>query len=324
MSGERSAFCPRCGALRADGPECPACGVIYAKARPRAGTPAPPPQPPPVGAGDARGLLPGQTAAVWRGELDAARRELRIRLLAPPLALLLAFVLVSSGAGRALVRTFFSMWLHELGHAASAWLCGFAAVPGPWRTPVSQARSALVVILLGGGLAALAAWGHRARRPPVTAAALAAGLAQLVCTLLPLPTARALFTFGGDAGCLVLGAALVASLWTDPEGPLGRGWLRWGLLFIGACAFADTLSTWLRAAADHDQIPLGRIEGVGLSDASTLWQVHGWSLSTIAERYVALGIGCLVALAIGHAVAVRRARARLRAPSRAAAAPPRP
>ena len=40
-------------------------------------------------------------------------------------------------------------------------------------------------------------------------AAGAAGLAvQLVCTLLPQGAARALFTFGGDAGCMVIGAAL--------------------------------------------------------------------------------------------------------------------
>ncbi|MFP2897675.1 hypothetical protein ACLEQD_14535, partial [Corallococcus sp. 4LFB] len=33
-----SATCPRCGAPRVDGPECPACGVIYLRAEVRAAT----------------------------------------------------------------------------------------------------------------------------------------------------------------------------------------------------------------------------------------------------------------------------------------------
>jgi hypothetical protein len=323
-----SSFCPSCDALRVPGPECPRCGVIYAKARPRTapgprpgsaprsegspGTSAPPPEPPAAGVGDARGLLAGVEPAVWEGHLDAARGELRVRTVAPPIALLLAAALVASGPGHMLVRTFLSMWIHELGHAVAAWLCGFAAFPGPWRTPVSQGRHGLMIAVVAVALAALTAWGWRARRPPVAAMGIAALLAQLVCTLLPLSTARSFFIFGGDAGAMAIGAALVATIWTDPEGPLGRGWLRWGFLVIGACSFADAFHTWLRAAADRAEIPLGEIEGVGLSDASALWRVHGWSLATITARYVTLGVACLVALAVGWAVAVRRARLRVR------------
>jgi hypothetical protein len=90
---------------------------------------------------------------------------------------------------------------------------------------------------------------------------------QVVCTLLPASAARAFITFGGDAGAMVLGAALVATIWTDPEGPLGRGSLRWGFLGIGAAALVDALDTWFRAWRDHGELPLGEIEGVGLSDA---------------------------------------------------------
>jgi hypothetical protein len=263
--------------------------------------------------GDARGLLEGQEAAVWDGVVEEARGELRIRTLAPPVALLVAWGLVSTGAGHALVRTFLSMWIHELGHAVSAWLCGFGAFPGPWRTPVSNGRMPLVVVVLAAGFLALAAWGWRARRRAALVAGAAGLLVQLGCTLLPVPAARAFFIFGGDAGCMVLGTALFATIWTDPQGRLGRGWLRWGFLVIGACALVDALETWIRGARDHGEIPLGQIEGVGLSDASTLWKVHGWSLDDLAARYVALGVACLGALAIGYAIALARARAKVRA-----------
>jgi hypothetical protein len=263
--------------------------------------------------GDARGLAPGQAPTAWGGELEAARDELRIRALAPPLALLAAFGLVSTGAGQSIVRVVLSMWVHELGHAVTAWFCGFLAFPGPWFTPVSSGRRPLVIVVLGAALLALAGWGWRTGRRAWAAAGAAGLLAQLVCTLLPLQAARALFTFGGDAGCMVIGAALVATLWTDPAGPLGRGWLRWGFLVIGACAFADAFHLWVVAAADHDRIPLGANEGVGLSDASTLWQQHGWTLDALTGRYVSLGLACLAALAVAWFAVVRRARARVRA-----------
>jgi hypothetical protein len=245
--------------------------------------------------------------------VEEARRELLVRAVAPPVALVLAWALVSSGGGHALVRTFLSMWVHELGHAVTAWFCGHGAFPGPWRTPVSEARVAVVVLLLASALGVLTWHGWRAGRRAVAAAG-AAGLAvQLVCTLLPANAARALIAFGGDAGAMVLGSALVATIWTDPEGPLGRGSLRWGFLGIGAAALVDALDTWVRAWRDHGQLPLGEIEGVGLSDASTLMEVHGWSAAALAGRYVALGGTALAVLAVAYATGLVRGRARLSA-----------
>jgi len=298
---QEPATCPRCGADRGPGPECPRCGVIYARARPR---PAPPPSP-----AEAAGPAEGRPAA-WPGDGDDARRERLVRTVAPPAALLLAWALTSAPALHALVRTFLSMWVHEAGHAVTAWLCGFGAFPGPWRTLVSATRQPLLVAVLGAGLVGLAVWGRRRRRPALVAAGLAGLSAQAVCTLLPADSARALITFGGDAGCMVLGAGLIATLWAAPDGPLGRGGLRWGLAAIGACALVDALRTWLSGWHDHGQLPLGEIEGTGLSDASTLWQVHGWSLDGIAGRYVALGTACLAALAAGWLWILLRGRAR--------------
>jgi hypothetical protein len=317
-----SARCPHCDAPRVPGPECPRCGVIYARARPRPAAPAPalavpPPSPAPPGAevvGDARGIaVLGGAPAVWTGDADGALRELRIQLLAPPLALLGVWALVSTGPGQLLVRTFLSMWVHELGHAVAAWLCGRAAIPGPWRTWSSDHRQAAVVLVLAAGLAALAWHGGRTRRPAVLAAGVAGLAVQLLCTLLPDGAARAFITFSGDGGAMVLGAALVGTLWSGPDGRLGRGALRWGFLVIGAAGLVDALRQWVVAWRDPGELPLGRIEGVGLSDASRLIDLHGWAPAALSRAYVLLGGACLAALAVGCALAVRRARARVEA-----------
>ena len=317
-----AATCPRCAAPRVDGPECPRCGVIYAKARPRPLTPEPWPwpAPPPVPVepvpgdlvGDARGVaVLGGAPAIWTGDAEDAQRELRIQLLALPLTLLVLWALISTGMGQFLVRTFLSMWVHELGHAVAAWLCGHGAIPGPWRTWSSEHRQLPVILVLAAGLAALAWYGWRTRRPAVFAVG-AAGLAvQLTCTLLPGGPGRAFITFSGDAGAMVMGAALMATMWSGAEGRLGRGALRWGFLVIGAAGLVDAFRQWVVAWRDPAELPLGRIEGVGLSDASRLIDEHGWAPSALSRAYVLLGSLCLVALAVGYALVLRRARRRV-------------
>jgi len=320
-----AATCPRCAAPRVDGPECPRCGVIYAKARPRPLTPEPWPwpAPPPVPVepvpgdlvGDARGVaVLGGAPAIWTGDAEDAQRELRIQLLALPLTLLVLWALISTGMGQFLVRTFLSMWVHELGHAVAAWLCGHGAIPGPWRTWSSEHRQLPVILVLAAGLAALAWYGWRTRRPAVFAVG-AAGLAvQLTCTLLPGGPGRAFITFSGDAGAMVMGAALMATMWSGAEGRLGRGALRWGFLVIGAAAFCDAYATWWDARKNFEAIPFGENEGSGPSDPSRLVDEYGWATSTMVHRYVVLGALCLAVLGVLYVLGLRRREAAARDP----------
>jgi hypothetical protein len=287
--------CPHCGAPRPAGRlECPRCGVIYSKAEARAAAieaaaPAP----------------PREDGFLSEGPL----LEARIRAWAIPSALACALLLVSTGPGRALVRIFFSMWVHELGHAAAAWLCGVLAVPGPWRTLTASGRSPLFAALVSAALiyALVRSWLAGRRKTAVCAGAVLA--LQLGCTLLPdLRTATALIVFAGDGGCLVLGTLLMASVYAPAEGAIRRGWLRWGFLVIGAGAFADVFTQWWASRTDPDRIPFGMNEGVGLSDPSVLSDQHGWSASLLVHRYVALGCACLVALGCLYVAALWRSR----------------
>ena len=245
------------------------------------------------------------------GERDELGDELKIRTFAVPGALAIAVLFHSFALGQFLQRTFFSMWLHELGHATAAWLCGRPSVPGPWFTPVAAERSWVLALLVSAGLA-YGIWRFRdSEQGPWLRRLLGAVLVvQLGCTLLLTPSAVERFIlFAGDAGALVFGTLLMASIFVPRGSLLHRGWLRWGLLAIGAAAFVDVFSLWWGARTDLDLIPFGQNEGMGLSDPSRLADDYGWTPRQLVNRYLGVGVTCLVMLTGLKVTAVLRARA---------------
>jgi hypothetical protein len=245
-----------------------------------------------------------------RGDDNEVRHAWWTQAVVPPVLLLTAWWATrSEGTSSFLSRLFLGMWIHELGHAVTAWFCGYGAVPGPWRTMVGEERSLLVGLLLAGFLlwALTAAW--RSGNAPLT---LAVGLLlalQFVGTVrLSTRSAHAAFTFGGDAGNLVLGPLLMLTFHLPREHPVRQRGLHWGFVFIGAFAFADVANQWSRAARDFAEIPFGEIEDVGLSDASRLVQDFGWTERQLVGRYNALATVALLVLASVHVLAVLRAR----------------
>jgi hypothetical protein len=226
------------------------------------------------------------------------------------------WLVVDSGLGRMLVRIFLSMWVHELGHAVTAWFCGFHATPGPWFTSHSEERSFLTIAVLAGALGLLTWRGWKARRwGQVAAGVVLLGL-QAVGTLgLRHWQAEMFITFGGDAGRFVLGSLLMASFYVPEEHPLRTRQLRWGFLVIGAAAWMDAFKTWWAARRDEDAIPFGLIEGVGLSDPTRLVEQYNWSIDQLVQRHVGLALVSLAALGCLYAVALVRGRPRVFPPS---------
>jgi hypothetical protein len=241
-------------------------------------------------------------------EWDASEQqlELRLRRFGIPVALAIAWVLVKSDLGHFVLRTFCSMWVHELGHAVAAWLCGYPAFPGAWRTFTAESRSPLLAVVLFAALACAVFWAWRAERLGLVLAFGAVALVQLLCTLaLPAPRAQQLILFAGDGGALVLGTLLMLTLYAKEGSALKRDWLRWGFLAIGAASFADTFEQWWSARRDPDRIPFGMNEGVGLSDPSRLSENFGWSADQLVSRYLALGSLCLLVLACAYFFGLR-------------------
>ena len=292
-----SPTCPRCGTPRAGGLECPHCGVVYARAERRAAA--------------VTEEAPAMSAAAQLARDNAlveARSELQLARFAVPAALLTALALARTDMGGFFLRTFFGMWLHELGHAVAAWLCGFPAVPGPWFTSVGGERSFLFAFAITGGLAwALwRTWTHHDR--VLSGLVLAVLVLQLGLTLVLSPAkAETLISFCGDAGSLVFGSALMATFFVPPGHKLHRDWLRWGFLVIGAASFADTFPDWWTARHEPSIIAFGEIEGRGDTDPSSLLQA-GWTVDQMVSRYVGIGVLSLIALAAAQVVHFRRTR----------------
>jgi hypothetical protein len=307
------ASCVRCGAPRAAGSECPSCGVIYERAERRAARAMASlerVEHAPFAAAEV--LRPPSAAALFaRGQqLDDARMELRLAKLAVPVALVAAWLLVHTGVGGFVLRTFGSMWLHELGHAAAAWLCGFPAFPGPWFTPVASERSLVFGLLLTAGAARLLWRAREAENRALAAAAIAFVLAQLFCSLaLSHRTAHIFITWAGDAGGMVFGVALMTTFFAPPGHKLHRDWLRWGFLVIGAAGFADVFHVWWAARSDVSKVPLGEYSH-GDADPYKLL-MSGWPLPVIISRYLAVGFLALFALIVCYVLHLRRTQARI-------------
>jgi hypothetical protein len=235
--------------------------------------------------------------------------ERRFRQFALPVALLVAWAVVHTGLPHLLLRTVFSMWVHELGHAIAAWLCGRFAFPGPWFTPVAAQRTWIVVLVLSAGLG-YGVFRFWRTRKPWAAALLVVLAAQAACTfILPDRKATTFIVWSGDGGCMVLGTLLMLSLYARKRSQLRVGWLRWGFLVIGAAAFADGFATWWAARADREVIPFGENEGQGLSDPTVLVFQQGFSLPGLVNSYVGLGMACLAVLLVGYVLGLRPERA---------------
>ncbi|HYB76778.1 MAG TPA: hypothetical protein VEE85_01130 [Candidatus Bathyarchaeia archaeon] len=218
-----------------------------------------------------------------------AVRELKSRILALPLALLVARLVAGTGLRTAV--SMLAMVLHESGHAITAWLTGRWAVPLPWVTPHGEERSWSIVVVLTAAIVfgGFQAW--KAQRWGWVFAACAVLILQLIVLCLP---AGPLIVFFGDGGAMVLATILMATFYAPRESALYKNWgLRWGLLVIGALSFMHVFLVW---TGPYQDIPFGEIEGVNLSDPSLLTEMYGWPVTQLVDRYVRLGEVCLVAL----------------------------
>lgn len=228
------------------------------------------------------------------------------RLIAFPLAYLLMWLVSATSVGRIVLRTFFGMWLHELGHASAAWLTGRCALPLPWIT-FSFDRSWLVSLLLVGGSIALARFGWVRRSWATVGLSATLLVATLVGHLLPASAQRTFDVFGGEAGAMVYGALLSCGFLVRSRLRPFRGGLRWGWLVIGAASWADATRVWWTAKTDFDAIPFGEEDGLR-SDASRLVDEHGWDAGVMVKRFLFVALVTLIAAALAWVAAIVRER----------------
>jgi hypothetical protein len=283
-----SRLCPRCGKPIRSARGCAACAALAVEAT----------------TGEDGSKL--SSATTWDVPRLETAVERRFRQLAVPVVLIVAWAAVQSGLVRMLLRTVLSMWIHELGHAVAAWLCGRWAFPGPWFTPVGGSRSWFLVLLVAGAAVygVIRLWPSRKLWSLVVALLVPA---QVLCALgLSARRQDAFIVWAGDGGCLILGTLLMLSFYARASSWLRKGWLRWGFLVIGAAAFVDAFATWWAAHSDRDTIPFGENEGRGPSDPTVLVFQHGIGLDGLVASYLGTGAVCLGVLAAAYALGLRR------------------
>jgi hypothetical protein len=230
-----------------------------------------------------------QSPATIRKE---AATEFKYRLLALPLALLVARWLTATGFD--MVAGMLAMVVHECGHAITAWLAGRWAIPTFWFTMIGEKRSWFMVLLVTGAVlfGGFQAW--RARRWGGVCAAAAVLLFQMDILSVPSFGQGAVIIFAGDGGAMVLATILMATFYAPRDSALCKSWgLRWGLLVIGTLAFMHVYRLW---SGPWENIPFGEIEGQNLSDPSLLTGMYGWSVIQLVDRYLQLAKACFMAM----------------------------
>jgi hypothetical protein len=328
--------CPKC---QFDHPlqrtECLKCGIVFSHYQPPPEPPAPqldapapqadplakkpaPAMPPAVPSAQvamaAAALSRALSADADQPSTPAERRkdtlkEIKYRVLALPLALLLARWL--TGTGFDVAAGMLAMVVHESGHAITAWLTGRWAIPMLWVTMHGDDRSWFVVFLVTAaiGFGGFLAW--RAQKWGWVCAAAVMLMVQLYFLSSPWPPG-AMIVFGGDGGALVLATILMLAFYAPRDSALYKSWgVRWGLLVIGALAFMHVYRSW---SGPYENIPFGEIEGVNLSDPSLLTVMYGWSVIQLVDRYLRLATLCFVAMGVIYVWGLAAAYLELRLP----------
>lgn len=301
-----TATCPWCSAPRTTGAACPRCGANYAKAEAIKTQGRAPVAAPVAAAPAAEPAIAMTIVGIEDRAVEDPALELKLCVAAIPVMLALGVLFHFLTPG--LQRIAFGMPIHELGHAVSAWFCGFWAIPTLWKTIIPEERGFIAPVLLAGALGWMMFRAYQAGKLYLVVIGGLLLVLQGIGTFgIRESTAEALYTFGGDGMGMVLATALMATFFFGKRTQLYKGWLRWGFLFIGAAAFADMFATWWVARNDFTAIPFGEIEGVGTSDSVRLTQEHGWATEALVRRYVTVGVSCLAALTLAYAWGVRQA-----------------
>lgn len=307
------AVCPWCSAPRDPGPTCPRCGAIYAKAEAikshgRA-VAAVDETPLVMETVEEAGFVPAdEDGDEWRAVSDPAF-EFKCCIAAIPVMLLIAMLFHASGLGASLQRIFLTMPVHELGHAVTAWFCGFTAIPTLWKTLIPESRGFIAPLAMFAGLGFMIAHARAREQSALMYAGIGLVLLQLIGTFgIKHETTQVLIAFGGDGAGMIIATVLMASFFFGKRTQLYKGSVRWGLVAIGAASFVDIFATWVSARKDDQNVPYGTTGGMA-SDAMVLVDNHGWSMQLLIGRYFWLGVCCLIVLALVYAWGVWRAHA---------------
>jgi hypothetical protein len=235
--------------------------------------------------------------------------DFRINLIAMPAALAIAMLSKASGFLDFIPWYFFSIPVHELGHATVAWLGSHFAIPIGAIIPViaytswSESQSILMFLIVFGAIAAGAYFSFREKKPYPLLLCMLAFILQINLTFMKSHDQwEMLATYGGVAGEFVLGTIFVVSFYYEMPRLVRWDFYRYFFLVIGMYAFYSAFHLWNRIDLGIHDIPFGSFLG-GPGDANgdmdKLHDIYKWSRSDIIWHYIRMGRFC-AALMLGH------------------------
>ena len=224
--------------------------------------------------------------------------------LALPAALGLALLLDATWLRHLVSNFFVNMWLHELGHAAVAWMSGYYALLLPFVTftyneEKSLLTSLIVALFLGAALLSGLSGKHR------YLVFLGGGglLLQFVLTVIvPRRLTFEWLTFGGCAGEIVWSTLLLVSFYHRLPDRIRWDFWRYLALLIGAFGLVHAMAMWMGVSHDLSTMPMGTALGGqsdGDGDMNRLLGVYRWTPRGVVNAYLRLGYACLAVVA-GH------------------------
>jgi len=214
-----------------------------------------------------------------------------------------------SGFGAQVQRIWLTMPVHEFGHALTAWLTGYNAIPSLWVTRVfSDSRGFFAPVLLFAGILYLIRYARMNNSLTGMTLLVALLCVQFIGTfVISENTAGMLITFGGDGMGLILATLLMSSFYYGKDTNLYKGALRWGFVAIGAAAFVDIYSVWFNSLTDIANVPYGTTGG-RYTDSYKLVEHHQWLMDTLINRYFVVGNICLIILSAIYFLGLKKVR----------------
>lgn len=190
------------------------------------------------------------------------------------------------------------IWIHEFGHAMTAWMFGRRAIPLPigW-TNVDPDRSIIVYLCV---LSLLGFWAYYAYiRERYLSMLYPIGIAilQLVSTWMTSPMNYEFYlAIGGIRGEFILSSILIAMFFARLPPYFKWAWLRVPVLFGAVFCFARAFQLWHQIRSGLAEIPWGTALG-GADDAggdmNTIQDSFGWTDERIVSHFVNLSHLCL-------------------------------
>jgi hypothetical protein len=301
--------CAWCDAPKTLDVVCPRCGANYAKAEAlkKHGTARHVVDATPAYVAPARPSIDTDDVPDYQQLVKDPASEWKNCLLALPVMLLGAWACQAFNFLDAMQRIMFGMPVHEFGHAVTAWLSGYNAIPTFWFTHTSSERGFACALLLFGIYAALLRYGYRTRQRYWYWLVACLFVLQLWLSFgINSSTADMLITFGGDGMGMVLATFMMCTFYMGKETQLYKGSVRWGLLFWGAAAFMDIFMAWWEGQSNISRVGYGTTGG-SLTDAYLLINAYAWTWDQAFDRHLYLGYACLLFLAIVYSLGLRQA-----------------